>query len=75
MAINPFNLLQLKEKRQVFKNEHPDMSAFGKELKKEALKKGSVFELRVTTPEGKIIEHQMTMTDNDVEIIRLFVND
>ena len=75
MPFNPLSILQLKEKRQVLKQQHPDLSAFGKELNKKALVKGSIFELRVTTPQGEVLEHKMTMTENDIEIIRLFVNE
>ena len=75
MAFNPLNLLKLKDKYKVFKEEHPDMPAFGKALNKYGLKNGCVYEIRVTTPDGRNIKHDITLTENDVEIVRLFVSE
>ena len=73
MAFNPLNLLKLKEKYQIFKKEHPDMSGFGKALNKYALFEGTVLQIRATTPEGKVLKNEISLTENDVEIVRLFV--
>ena len=75
MAFNPLNLLKLKEKFKVFKQEHPDMPAFGKALNKHALAEGCTYEIRATTPDGKVIKHEITLTENDVEIVRLFISE
>ena len=74
MAFNPLNILQLKMKYQVFKEEHPNMPDFGRVLKRSALKEGCEYRLRVTTLDGEVIEDGITLTENDVDIIRLFVN-
>ena len=74
MAINPLGLLQLKPMFQTFKKDHPNMTDFGRALKRSALKEGCKYTLRVVTLEGEIIEDGITLTKNDVEIIRLFVN-
>ena len=75
MTINPLNLLKLKEKYRVFKEEHPEMPKFGKLLNKKALIKGSIMSIRVTTPEGDVIKHEFELTENDVEMVRLFVGE
>lgn len=75
MAFNPLNLLKLKEKYKVFRKEHPDMPAFGKALNRRALMKGTAFLIRAKTPEGEVIQKEVILTDNDVEIIRLFVGE
>ena len=75
MAFNPLNLLKLKDKYKTFKTEHPEMPAFGKALNRHALYPGCLFEIRATTPEGKVIRNEITLTENDVEIVRLFVSE
>lgn len=74
MAFNPLNLMKLKDKYHLFKKDHPDMSEFGKALSRHALMKGTVLEIRATSPEGKVIKNAITLTDNDVELVRLFVS-
>lgn len=74
MAFNPLVLLQLKPKFQTFKKDHPNMSDFGRALKRKALKKGCKYTLRVVALDGEVIEDSITLTDNDVEIIGLFVD-
>lgn len=74
MAFNPLNLVKLKGKYQIFKKEHPDMSGFGKALNKYALVKGTTLEIRAKTPEGRVLKNTITLTDNDVEIVRLFIS-
>lgn len=73
MAINPLSLLKLKDKFQTFKKEHPDMADFGRALGKHALVKGTVLEIKATTPEGKVLKNEITMTQNDVEMAGIFL--
>ncbi len=72
MTFNPLSLFTLKDKYHTFKKEHPDMSDFGKALSRHALKKGTVLEIRATTPEGKVLKNEMVLTDNDVEMVKTF---
>ena len=75
MSFNPLNLIQLKEKFKIFREEHPDMPAFGQALNRRALVRGTTFYLRATTLDGSVIEKEIKLTDNDVEMIRLFVEE
>ena len=70
MGINPLNLLKLKDRYKMFKHDHPEMSDFGRELKKHAMVKGTRLELKATTPDGKVVQHEITLTDNDVEMVK-----
>ena len=70
MALNPLMLLKLKDRYKTFKQEHPDMSAFGKELKKQAITKGTRLMIQATTPEGRVLKNEITLTDNDVEMLK-----
>ncbi len=74
MAFNPLSLVQLKKKFQVFKEDHPNMLVFGRALKRSALEVGCEYRLHVTTLDGEVIEDGITLTENDVDIIRMFVN-
>ena len=73
MAINPLNLLKLKDKYKTFKKDHPDMSDFGKALNKHALMEGTVLEIRATNPEGKVLKNEITLTENDIEMVRILL--
>ena len=75
MTFNPLKLLELKSRYPVFRKEHPDMPDFGKALNRNALTAGSVFTIRAVTPDGKVIEKDVTLTENDVQIVRLFVGE
>ncbi|MBR3397105.1 MAG: hypothetical protein IKG70_04550 [Lachnospiraceae bacterium] len=74
MAFNPLSLIQLKQKFQIFRKDHPNMPVFGKALKRSALKVGCQYRLTVTTLDGEVLEDGITLTENDVEMIRIFVN-
>ena len=69
MAINPMKLLGLKERLDIFSREHPNVPAF---LSGAAsyVKKDSVVELRITTPEGKKAAVNFQVTDDDLESLR-----
>lgn len=75
MKLNPRGLLEFKSKHKTFKEEHPDMGDFGKTLAQQALMEGSVFELTVTNPFGKVLNHKLVLTENDLDIIRLFIDE
>jgi len=73
MGFNPLNLVKLKDKYHTFKEDHPEMSEFAKALNKHALVEGTVLEIRATNPEGKVLKHEITLTDNDVEFVKTLI--
>ncbi len=71
MAVNPMELLHLKERLTTFENEHPRFIAYLDMLKHHAIQEGAVLEMKVTTPDGKDYVANIRMTANDVETLRL----
>ena len=75
MTFNPKKILKLKSRYKTFKEEHPAMRIFGKKVKEKGLVTGSTFRFTVRTPDGETISEEMTLTENDIEIIGVFVSD
>lgn len=71
MAMNPMKLLKLKDRYKLFKKDHPKLIAFGGVAANGHLVKGSVVEIKITTPEGKAIATDFELTENDVDSIKL----
>lgn len=71
MAINPAALLRMKERMRIFKTDHPKVGPFFQMLRERALTEGTVFELKVTTPDGQEYVSNIRLTPNDIETIRL----
>lgn len=61
-------LMQAKKRLAIFKSDHPKMVKFIKKIRREALKEGTVVEIKVTDPDGKEYVSNMKITGNDVEI-------
>ena len=75
MNRNPMELLQLKERFDTFRTEHPKFLAFLGALKNHAVAEGSVMEIKVTTPAGDEYVSNIRMTQNDVEALRLLMGE
>ncbi len=75
MAINPMALMQLKERLSVFQQDHPKVFPFFSMLKEEGLQEGSVYELKVTMPDGKERVMNFRLNENDIETFRLLLKE
>ena len=73
MAINPMKMLQLKERLDLFNSEHPKVAPFFGVLRNNAISKGTVLELKATTPDGKEYVSNICMTDNDVQTLMMIL--
>lgn len=73
MAINPMNLMKLKGRFQIFKQQHPKFLAFLKVVNAKALEPGAVLTVKMTTVDGKEYETNIRLTKEDVETVRLLV--
>lgn len=69
MAINPMQLLKIKGLWDQFTERHPKFPAFLKALGQGAVTEGSVFEITVTTPDGRKISSNLKITAEDMELI------
>ena len=73
MAINPMALMKMKERLKQFNADHPKVAPFFRVLHNEAIKEGSILELKVTTPEGKDYVSNIRLNANDIETLRMLI--
>ena len=74
MAINPMALMKIRSRMNIFRQDHPKIGPFFQMLKDGAVVEGAVYELKVTTPDGKDYTANIRLTANDVETIQLLSN-
>ncbi len=74
MNMNPKMLMQLQQRLQTFQQDHPKFLPFLSAVKDNAVQEGSVFAVKVTTPDGRTIESNIRLTANDIETIRMMSN-
>lgn len=74
MNMNPTLILQLQQRLQTFHQDHPKFLPFVNAVRENALQEGSIFAVKITTPDGKTIESNIKLTANDVETIRMMSN-
>ena len=74
MNFNPMMLMQFQQRIQLFTQEHPKVMPFMTAIKDNALQEGTVFAMKVTTPDGTTLESNIRLTADDIETIRMFTN-
>ncbi len=62
---------EIKKRLDMFNADHPKVLPFMNMLKKNAVKEGTVVEIRVTDPDGREYVSNIRLTANDVETIKL----
>ena len=67
-------LMGLKSKIDILKNNHPKFFGFFKAVKKKAFKADSIFEIKVTSPEGEVLETSIRLTQSDIDAINDLAN-
>ena len=75
MAINPLMLLKMKNRLNIFQKDHPRVFPFFNMIKDHALEEGTVYELKVTTPDGQTYVTNIILNENDLESIRMMMNE
>ncbi len=71
MNMNPMLLMQIQQKLQAFMQDHPKFLPFLTAVKDNALEEGTIIAMKVTTPDGKILESNIKLTANDIETISM----
>ena len=71
MAINPMAMFQLKERLQIFNEDHPRVIPFMRAVGSQAILEGTVLELKVVTPEGREFVTNIRLNANDLETIEI----
>ena len=73
MALNPMALMRLKGRFEIFRREHPRVLPFLKTVKENALREGTVMELKFTTEDGKEYVSNIRLTPDDIETLSNFM--
>lgn len=71
MALNPLELLKLKERLKLFEQQHSRFPLFLRDVGEHALISGSVLEMKVTDPYGKEYITNIRLTPEDIETIEM----
>ncbi len=71
MAINPMNLMKLKGRLDVFNRQHPKFSPFCKAVNRQILEPGMILEIKAKGTDGKTLETNLRMTEDDVETLKM----
>ena len=74
MGLKPTEMLKMKGRLQVFRQEHPKIEPFFKKVSQEALMPGSILELKVTNPKGEELLTNIRLTPDDVETLRMLID-
>ena len=71
MAINPFEMMKMKERLAMFEQQHSRVPLFLKDVGEHAISVGTVIEMKVTDPQGKQYITNIRLTPEDIETIDL----
>lgn len=74
MNMNPMMLMQLQQRIGTFQNDHPKVLPFLQAVGNSAITEGTVFAMKVTTPDGTVLESNIKLTANDIETIEILKN-
>ncbi len=72
--MNPMDLLKLKDKFKRFNEDHPKVVPFFKVIGEKAMVPGSVFEIKVTDPNGKEYVSNIRLNENDIDAINAILS-
>lgn len=69
-AMNPAKLLQLKPAWERFKKNHPKFPKYLTAVSQKGVKEGSLFEFKVTTPDGEELAANVRLKADDIALFR-----
>ena len=69
MALNPMQLLGLKNDFDKFKNNHPKFMQFIKAAAQAGIQEGTILECKVVTPEGREMQANIKVTQDDLALL------
>lgn len=67
MAFNPTAIFKAKKSWETFCMNHPKFPAFLQAAQNAGISEGTVFEISMTTPEGKTLTTNVRLTASDME--------
>lgn len=74
MAVNPLELMKMKERLTTFHTQHPRVGAFLSDVSANAIREGSIVELKVTSPEGREYVTNIRVTSDDMKTLDILKN-
>lgn len=70
--VNPAKLLKFRNEWTNFQGRHPKFVSFLIAVVQCGLPEGSIIEIKVTTPEGKEMESNLRLTQEDIDFVKGF---
>lgn len=70
MAINPMKLLQMKNIWDGFTSRHPKFPQFMSAVQQHGISEGTIIEVQLTHPDGKVFTTNLKLTAEDMEAFR-----
>jgi len=74
MNMNPMALLALKSTFEKFKNNHPRFIQFAMAIMQSGVKEGTIFECKVTMPDGRELQTNFKVTQDDLDMFEQLKN-
>lgn len=65
--MNPTAILKAKKSWETFCANHPRFPAFLQAVQASGLREGTIIEVSVTTPEGKVLTTNVKLTESDMQ--------
>ena len=72
MALNPMDLLKVKEAWHVFSANHPKFRPFVKAVAQTGVPEDTLIEVSFTMPDGQKLETNLKVQESDRELLRIF---
>ncbi|MBQ1489183.1 MAG: hypothetical protein IIZ41_10565 [Lachnospiraceae bacterium] len=70
IMMNPATLLTLKKKWEEFQERHPKFAMFLINVAGQGMETGSVIDITITMPDGKIYQSNMRVSEEDIELFK-----
>lgn len=70
MNLNPMKLLKIKGDMEQFAKNHPKFTAFLNAVVQSGVEEGTMLEIKVTKPDGRVIESNLKLKESDLEMLK-----
>lgn len=70
MALNPMQVLKLKDQLKAFTGRHPGFTSFVRAIRRKGLPEDSILDLTITTPDGKTMSTNLRLSAEDIAFVR-----
>lgn len=67
--MNPMTLMTMKASFDKFQKNHPKFVQFAKAIAQNGVQEGTVFECKVTMPDGREMQTNFKVTQEDLELV------